>query len=144
MALIGTRAHAQEILQARDSDGFRSIGSGGSRSAYLHEATGVVYKITSDWWREYGANGTSGYSDQNEVRQAQKLYKLNHTFKWVRIPATSMFRFADNWNVVAMEYVQKSGKQQLPQVAYLELFMLGIRGYAPLQLYPFGQQVGAY
>ncbi len=107
MALIGTRTLAAQILLHRrngggDLDGWKVAGGGGFRTAYLHLATQVIYKVQgcSDPTDEYGSH--------YEVRHAQTLYRRSNNGilgTRVRIPKTSGFTIGDDY-VVAMEYIQ--------------------------------------
>lgn len=106
MALIGNRSHARQALDldgwaARESTEWTSIGSGSIRSAFLHIATGVIYKT------EHSAYGDQ-YDNAFEVRRFQRLAKkfpdLN-VGMFCRLPKTSGFNI-DGRIVVAMEYVK--------------------------------------
>lgn len=110
MAHIGNRAHAQEILNyCRDNnagslpDGWSHVGSGCFRTAYRHDATGVVYKVDHSY---RGGRGDGAYCSRNEVRNAQRLIKRTGGFigKFVRIPKVSGFKFGKEL-VVAMEAI---------------------------------------
>jgi hypothetical protein len=107
MPLIGSRKHAREIHEWWSEnrfnndlpDGWEKLGSGGSRVAYLHKATNVVYKIQGNTWDD-------DYSGRKEVQNAQRLFKMSNGDGFVtanlRIPRTSGFRFGE-YLIVAME-----------------------------------------
>ena len=113
-ALIGNRSHAKAALDMHldpvtaTDPAFRKIGNGAFRTAYLHEATGVVYKVD-------GCGGQWSYTNTSEVRNARNLAKI--VWERVRIPKVSLFTFreagtkdvrrAKNFDafVVAMEFV---------------------------------------
>lgn len=96
---IGTIEHATAVvehhaaLSERHSDEFRYLGSGCYRSAYLHIATNVVYKV-----------GDEHYMQEQEVEAAQGLRK----FIWqaVYVPKTELFKVTRFDWVVAMEFIE--------------------------------------
>lgn len=112
-ALIGTRSRARSIQKwfndHRDNwydaippKGWKKVGSGGTRIVYLHEESGVVYKVCS--YRH------EDYDNHAELENARSLYRrVRNNDQWwgayVRIPKTSGFSFEDNL-VVAMEYIE--------------------------------------
>jgi len=128
-ARIGTRRHAVEALELHnaclmaDAPGWRQIGAGGFRNAYLHEPTRVVYKV-----------GTATYSQAHEnpveVRNARSLLRrCANNDQWineyVRIPLTSGFDILGTL-VVAMQFIEGTmGKDaKAPQEAREALFSL--------------------
>lgn len=101
---IGTVEHARQAQTLHDSttdwdrekansDEWRFLGEGCYRAAFLHIATGVVYKVGSGW-----ANALD-HKTSTELRK----------FIWqhVYVPKTSLFDLDNDENtvIVAMEYV---------------------------------------
>lgn len=125
-SIIGNRKHAAQALEMRLSpevgilDGWKLQGTGAFRNAYLHIASGVVYKVD-------GCGGQWGYTNQSEKRNAKRLAQ----FAWehVAIPLVSMFTFKEagrvkyslddmteegrhNAYVIAMEFIDgKLGRE---------------------------------
>lgn len=121
MATIGSRAHALMALEIHRDDldaesrGFRKVGSGAFRTAYLHIVTSVVYKVD-------GLGRQWTYTNKAEVRNARLLAKM--AWKHVYIPMVSLYTFKEagrgGWSidgmqhqrhdahVVAMEYIEGS------------------------------------
>lgn len=139
-ALIGTASHARQILthwrtdrwanQELDENVWRNVGNGGTRHAFLHVPTGVVYKVDSS---EYGYHG---YMNADEIRNARRLlrrfrangYKVS---KHVQIPLTSAFRVkspsGNHEYVIAMQYIEGTmgNEAKVSKAAREELFSLG-------------------
>lgn len=136
MAHIGNRQHARVILDWHNDnwgnedgyspDEWEIVGSGSFRTAYLHIPTNVVYKVEDGSWQ--------GYGSAQELRVAQSLRK-NRTFKKVRIPLTSGFRFHDGL-VLAMEAVKGESigmfeDTRKARAGRLELFKVGFEDMHP-------------
>jgi hypothetical protein len=102
-AKIGNRKDAAEVLMHHEGMGvpseWRRIGSGAFRTAYLHIASGVVYKVENN--PTYAAGSDMG--NKCEARNARRLAK--HAWKHIVIPTVSLFTIGEHF-VVAMEYVE--------------------------------------
>lgn len=111
MARIGNRKDAKFILEwyrehGRNKDtpeGWKMLGSGSYRIAFLHVESDVVYKV--DRW----ADTSDGYESNVEVRHARTLWRqsggtgiLGTRF---RVPKVSGFNFTGQV-VVAMEAIR--------------------------------------
>lgn len=99
MPTIGSRRHASMALDIhngtyRDSE-WSSIGGGSMRSVYLHQPTGVVYKVET--WAD------ADYGNVAEWRNAKALRRL--AWERVYIPMVSLYNL-DGGPVLAMEYVE--------------------------------------
>jgi hypothetical protein len=139
MPIIGTASLARHLFMEAEKghvpEGFRSIGNGGTRTAYLHEPTNVVYKVCTWDYDEY--------NNRSEVSVAQRLWRrVRDNDGWwseyVRIPKVSGFKIdrlysSSSWEpyVCAMEYV--AGRQlidvrrSVPKQALESLHKLGFR-----------------
>lgn len=133
MARIGNRKHAQFILDNfraghATPDGWRVLGSGSYRIAFLHEESDVVYKVD-----RYASSYKDGYESNVEVRHARSLWKqsggtgiLGTRF---RVPKVSAFKFGEQV-VVAMEAIKgvlmaDSEDKSLCPEGRLELYRIG-------------------
>jgi len=117
-AIIGNRAHAKMALELEHSGrktakGWKRCGQGASRSAWLHEESGVVYKV--ERWRGDANN-------RAEYKNARACAKLE--WERVRIPKVSGFAFAEGGRgnskafVIAMEYVKGKFGQDISKGSY--------------------------
>lgn len=136
-ALIGNRSHAMAAVdyvrsldpgsEQAPTDEFRKVGNGAFRTAVLHIASSVIYKV------EHGYKGSvAGYDNACEVRNARKLRKQSYPDGYwstrVRIPKVSAFNVYDML-VVAMEFIDGTlgcdAGDSVSQDAYAELGWLG-------------------
>lgn len=136
-ALIGNRSHAMAAVdyvrslypgsEQTPTDDFRKVGSGAFRTAVLHIASSVIYKV------EHGYKGSvAGYDNACEVRNARKLRRMSYPDGYwstrVRIPKVSAFNVYDML-VVAMEFIDGTlgydAGDSVSQDAYAELRWLG-------------------
>lgn len=125
MPLIGTRQHAEQILNAHRNGAipaaFSRVGSGSYRVVYLHKETNVVYKVDT---RNHCCDDCDvtevAYSSKAELRNARAL--RNRQLKHVRIPAVSGFTINGEL-VLAMEYIKKVRSRPSDE-ALLELYGL--------------------
>lgn len=136
-ALIGTRAHAQEVFEAHHGT-FKRLGddwdicgggSGSTRHVYIHKPTSVVYKTQQSY-----AGWIADYGNDKEIANARALRRLVErglVGKYVGIPKVSGFRFKDGNHtriIVAMEFIDGiigSNAHSRPE-ARQELFSLGL------------------
>lgn len=117
---IGKRAHAQEIAEwfydeeypgSLNTDIWKRLGSGCSRTAWLHVPTDVVYKV-SDW-----DDPAPGFGNRNELRQAKRLWKESdgrgRIGRYIKAPITSGFNVKGAATspklILAMEHGRDTG-----------------------------------
>lgn len=127
-AAIGNRNHAKAALGHHYNGkykGWRRLGNGASRVAWLHIETDVVYKVQS--W----GNSRDNETEYKNARECRKLQ-----WERVRIPKMSIFRFPPKDKrrktkeaVIAMEHVKGRMGESIPKTHYVaarkELFEKG-------------------
>lgn len=141
---IGNRRHAlilwawwNERDRREDYDhtppkGFEQVGQGGQRTAFLHIASSVVYKVQhQDRWADDG----QGYCSETELRNARALARLvrSRGYMWsalVRIPKVSGMSVlkpsGENALIIAMEYVKGSNPGRNTHQAMQDLRKTGL------------------
>ena len=102
--MLGRREHAQTIYdfhvsgKRKPPDGFRHIGSGGTRSAYLGP-DGVVYKVGDSWCNQNEANSSQWLRRRKSLKDQE-----------IHIAETRAIYLPDEKEVVnAQQYVEALG-----------------------------------
>lgn len=133
---IGTRYHAEAAYDFHagnphpEHKNFVRAGSGAFRSVYLHEPSGVCYKVDR-------GNSGSDMSNKSEARNARRLAKREWTH--VRIPQVSLFRLKADRFVLAMELIIGSHGMDVPNAynteGYHEWFNPSLRTRMPYDMH---------
>lgn len=98
LASLATDADYDQVQRVTEGR-FKRIGSGAYRTAYLHEPSGVVYKIDHSW------NSGGGNKEELEAIEDNRdaFPYVGSNGREIRLAAAEGFRFGRHY-VVAMEY----------------------------------------